>query len=72
MQEYVNREDLMLLMRKVADYDTQPRACYRMIRTVRDFPPSRAVPESLFLDLLSKSTLNESEKIWWKQQAGIA
>lgn len=72
MQEYVDRNDLMLLMRKKADYDSQPRACYRMIRTVRDFPPSRTVSEDVFLDLLNKTVLNENEKTWWKQQAGIA
>lgn len=72
MQEYVNREDLMLLMRKRADYDTQPRACYRMIRTVRDFPSSRAVPENVFLDLLNHYVTTENDKAQWKQKAGLA
>ena len=72
MNDFVNRTDLLLMMEKRADFDSQPRACKRMVSVVRDYPAARAVPESVFLALLSRYARTPDEQKMWKQKAGIA
>ena len=72
MNDYVNRTDLLLMMEKRADFDSQPRACKRMVSVVRNYPAARAVPESVFLAVLSWYTRTPEEREMWKQKAGIA
>lgn len=71
MPDFVNRDDLMLLMEKQANYDTQPRACIRMIRVVRDFPSANAVPSELYLELLDNYAKTPAEQLLWKLKAGL-
>ena len=72
MNDFVNRTDLLLMMEKRTDFDAQPRACKRMVSVVRDYPAARAVPESVFLALLSRYAATPDEQKMWKQKAGIA
>ena len=75
MPEMISKPALMLMMEKHADYDSQPRACRRMVRLVQGFPTEPVVDREVFLRLLAAykevRQLSPSEETAWKQMAGL-
>lgn len=73
--EVVSKNDLILMMDKQAAYDSQPRACRRMVRLVQGFPTEHVVDREVFLRLLAAykevRPLSPSEETTWKQMAGL-
>lgn len=73
--EVVSKNDLILMMDKQAAYDSQPRACRRMVRLVQGFPTEPVVDREVFLRLLEAykavRPLSPSEETTWKQMAGL-
>lgn len=73
--EVVSKNDLILMMDKQAAYDSQPRACRRMVRLVQGFPTEPVVDREVFLRLLAAykevRPLSPSEETTWKQMAGL-
>ena len=75
MPEMINKHDLVILMEKCADYDSQPRACKRMVKLVRSFPPEKVVSEDVFTALLARyqadASPSDQDIAQWKQKAGL-
>jgi len=75
MPEFVDKNSLVLMMEKHADYDSQPRACYRMVKIAKDFPTENAVPITTYLSLiasmLDSGKMTPDEVATWRKRAGI-
>lgn len=75
MPELIDKTSLVLQMEKQADFDSQPRACRRMVRLAQNFPTEQAVPVTAYLSLLSwlKSAgrISEEELTQWQKCVGI-